>query len=625
MEISPGVYLAGIVALGVSAQWLAWRLRLPAIVLLLAFGFAIGQVAGPDQIDEIIAPELLFAIVSLSVAIILFEGALSLQFSEVRETGRTVTQLVTVGVLVTWFLTTIAAQLFLDFDLMMAMLAGALFTVSGPTVIIPLLRHVRPERRIGSLVKWEGIVNDPIGAVLAALVFEVVLHGRLATAAEGITMGDTALGLLKTAVVGGVLAAITAALLIQLLKRYLIADFLQNAVILAMVLVVFTISNHLQAESGLVTVTLLGVILANQQSVTLKHVIEFKENLRVLLISTLFIVLASRIELGDMLEVGWGGVAFLVALLLVVRPAAVFLATLGSQLTYRERLLLAWIHPRGIVAAAVASLVALEIATVAAAEPGVFSPQMIEKVERLVPLTFFVIVGTVTVYGLTLGPLSRLLGLSRQNPQGVIFAGAQPFSRAIAHALAEEGYQTLMVDTNPRNIAAARMAGLPVCFASIGSEYVHEEIDLGEIGRLLAMTPNDEVNTLATLEFADHFSRAEVYQLAPPDASSERNETVLPHRRGRLLFGPDVTYGRLAQRQAEGAVIKKTRLSEDFSYDDFLKRYGPTATVLFLIEESGNLTVVTAEKPPAPKPGQTLVCLVDAIEESDEDDAEPEG
>ncbi len=625
MEISPGVYLAGIVALGVSAQWLAWRLRLPAIVLLLAFGFAIGQVAGPDQIDEIIAPELLFAIVSLSVAIILFEGALSLQFSEVRETGRTVTQLVTVGVLVTWFLTTIAAQLFLDFDLMMAMLAGALFTVSGPTVIIPLLRHVRPERRIGSLVKWEGIVNDPIGAVLAALVFEVVLHGRLATAAEGITMGDTALGLLKTAVVGGVLAAITAALLIQLLKRYLIADFLQNAVILAMVLVVFTISNHLQAESGLVTVTLLGVILANQRSVTLKHVIEFKENLRVLLISTLFIVLASRIELGDMLEVGWGGVAFLVALLLVVRPAAVFLATLGSQLTYRERLLLAWIHPRGIVAAAVASLFALEIATVAAAEPGVFSPQMIEKVERLVPLTFFVIVGTVTVYGLTLGPLSRLLGLSRQNPQGVIFAGAQPFSRAIAHALAEEGYQTLMVDTNPRNIAAARMAGLPVCFASIGSEYVHEEIDLGEIGRLLAMTPNDEVNTLATLEFADHFSRAEVYQLAPPDAPSQRNETVLPHRRGRLLFGPDVTYGRLAQRQAEGAVIKKTRLSEDFSYDDFLKRYGPTATVLFLIEESGNLTVVTAEKPPAPKPGQTLVCLVDAIEESDEDDAEAEG
>ena len=625
MEISPGIYLTGIVALGVAAQWLAWRLRLPAIVLLLAFGFAIGGVADSERIDEIIDPELLFAIVSLSVAIILFEGALSLKIDEVRETSRTVTRLVTVGVLVTWFLTTIAAQLFLDFDLMMAMLAGALFTVSGPTVIIPLLRHVRPERRIGSLVKWEGIVNDPIGAVLAALVFEVVLHGRLATAAEGITMGDTALGLLKTAVVGGVLAAITAALLIQLLKRYLIADFLQNAVILAMVLVVFTISNHLQAESGLVTVTLLGVILANQQSVTLKHVIEFKENLRVLLISTLFIVLASRIELGDMLEVGWGGVAFLVALLLVVRPAAVFLATLGSQLTYRERLLLAWIHPRGIVAAAVASLVALEIATVAAAEPGVFSPQMIEKVERLVPLTFFVIVGTVTVYGLTLGPLSRLLGLSRQNPQGVIFAGAQPFSRAIAHALAEEGYQTLMVDTNPRNIAAARMAGLPVCFASIGSEYVHEEIDLGEIGRLLAMTPNDEVNTLATLEFADHFSRAEVYQLAPPDASSERNETVLPHRRGRLLFGPDVTYGRLAQRQAEGAVIKKTRLSENFSYDDFLKRYGPMATVLFLIEESGNLTVVTAEKPPAPKPGQTLVCLVDAIEESDEDDAEPEG
>ena len=215
------------------------------------------------------------------------------------------------------------------------------------------------------------------------------------------------------------------------------------------------------------------------------------------------------------------------------------------------------------------------------------------------------------MYGLTLGPLARVLGLSRQNPQGVLFAGAHPFARAIAQALDEEGFQTLLVDTNHRNISAARMAGLPVCHASIGSEYVHEEIDLGEIGRLLAMTPSDEVNTLAAMEFADHFTRAEVYQLAPPDSASERQEAVLPHRRGRLLFGPAVTYARLAQRHAQGALIKKTGLSEDFTYDDFLNRYGTTATVLFVIKASGDLTVMAADTPAAPEPGQTLVSLVD--------------
>jgi len=609
-DINPGTYLAGILALGIAAQWLAWRLRLPAIVVLLAGGFAIGQLAGPAQIESIIETELLFAIVSLSVAVILFEGALSLKIDEVRETSRTVTRLVTVGVLVTWLLTTAALRYLLDFGLPMALLAGALFTVSGPTVIVPLLRHVRPVRRIGSLAKWEGIINDPIGAVLAALVFEVVLHGQ-SSSGGAIALDDAAMGLLKTAVVGGALAAITAVVLIQVLKRYLVADFLQNAVILSVVLVVFTLSNQLQSESGLVTVTILGVILANQRSVTLTHVIEFKENLRVLLISMLFVILASRIELGDMLEIGRSGLDFLVVLLFVIRPAAVFLATVGSKLTYAERLLLAWIHPRGIVAAAIASLFALEIAARAAADPAALSPQFVEQARSLVPLTFFVIVSTVTVYGLTLGPLARVLGLSRQNPQGVLFAGAHPFARSIAQALDEAGYQTLLVDTNHRNISAARMAGLPVCHASIGSEYVHEEIDLGEIGRLMAMTPSDEVNTLAALEFADHFTRAEVYQLAPPDASSERRETVLPHRRGRLLFGPDVTYARLAQQHAEGAIIKKTGLSEDFTYDDFLNRHGTAATVLFVIKESGDLSVMVADMPAAPEPGQTLISLID--------------
>lgn len=594
------LYLTAVLVLGIGAEWIAWRARLPAILVLLVFGFAVGQFADPDLL---VGRELLFSVVSLSVAVILFEGGLSLRISELRQTGRAVFGLVTVGVLATWLLTAVAAWLLLGFRPPLALLAGAILVVSGPTVIVPLLRHVRPVRQVGSIVKWEGIVNDPIGAVLAVLVFGAVSEAAEVAGFQEILVGTLA-GLVVTVLMGGGIAVLVAFILVQILKRYWVPDFLQNVVFLAAVVAAFTVSNNLRSESGLVTVTVLGIILANQKAVTVKHVVEFKENLRVLLISVLFIVLASRLQLEELTRLGAWGFAFLAVLLLVIRPAAVFLATLGAGLRLRERLFLAWIAPRGIVAAAVASVFALEA----------------EQADVLVPVTFLVIVGTVTVYGLTAAPLARWLKVSDPNPQGILFAGAAPFVQAIAAAVKQRGHQVLLVDTNYPNIAAARMKGLPTCWANILSEYVREELDFVGIGRMMAMTPNDVVNALAAQQFTEFFGRAEVYQLAVRTTEAERQGVLSQDRLGRVLFAPDVRYGRLAQRLSAGALVKATTLTEEFDYQAFCELYGKTAVVLLVIEETGTLTASTVDSPLTPRPGQTLISLVDPVEQTPSDE-----
>lgn len=590
------LYLAGVLAIGVTAQWLAWRIRVPAIVLLLGSGFVARYLIGPPA--DFVPRPLLYPLVSLAVGVLLFEGGLTLRLREIRGTSGVVFRLVTIGLLITWALITLLAYWLLQFSLDMAFLVGALLTVSGPTVIAPLLRQIQLTKRMGSVIKWEGIVNDPIGAVLAALVFQRILidagdsHGGEWIATLGLTL-----------LVGLSLGAIAALVFIALVRRYWIPDYLQSPIILALVVLLFAISNSLQNESGLITTTLFGVILANQRIVVLKQVIEFKENLRVLLVGTLFIILASNVDVSwaDLRSMGWRIALFVALAILVIRPLAAMASTVGSDLSWKERLLLAWIHPRGIVAATVASLLALELGGSAYADQG----------ERFVLVTFSLIVATVTVYGLTLGPLARRLGLANPDPQGILFAGASPVVRAIASAVKNEGVPTLLVDTNHENIAAARLDGLPVCFASIGSEYVQEEIDVSDLGRLLAMTPNNEVNTLATMEFAERFGRADVYQLASSEKAGQPRDRVSAYRRGRTLFRADATFDFLESLWENGAKIKKTSLTRDFTFDDFRARYGLAAIILFVVDETGRVLIHTTEGPKALKAGHKVIALVE--------------
>ena len=607
MEEHLVMYLVGVPLLGMAAQWLAWRLRLPAILLLLAFGIALGQFVDPDELLSHVTggaaangPRLLFPVVSLAVAIILFEGGLSLRFQELKDGGAVVLRLVTIGAAVSWLLTSLAAIYTLGLSTRMAVLTGAILVVTGPTVVGPLLRHIRPTRRVGSIAKWEGIVIDPIGAVLAILVFEHVL-----AAARIPDVASATMVLVRCAAVALVLGFVAAGLLVEAVRRYWLPDYLQGVTFLAVALGAFAASNALQHESGLATVTVMGVVLANQRKASIRHVVEFKEHLGVLLISCLFVVLGSRLNVDEILVLGADGLVFLVLLIVVVRPLSILAATWGTATTNRERVFLAFLAPRGIVAAAVASVFALRVATISG-EDG----EIAQQAQQLVPITFLVIVGTVAVYGLLAAPLARWLGLADPNPQGILIAGASGWIRDVATAIKDEGFAVLLLDTNDSHVREARMAGLPAVCMNVLSESVQNELDLSGIGRVLAMTPNDEVNAMAARELAHLFGRANVYQL--PDSSEGSSRWGLaPHLRGRPLFGKDMTYWEIESRVLRGAVVKKTKLTDEFTWQDFRKLYGPTAVVFFIVAAKNSLAICAVDKAIEPKPGQTLVALVD--------------
>ncbi|MFZ5832028.1 MAG: cation:proton antiporter [Planctomycetota bacterium] len=599
------VGLASIVVLGIGAQWLAWRLKLPSILLLLTTGFVAGPVLGIVNPQALLG-DTLFPLVSLSVGVILFEGGLSLKLAELREAGAPLTRLLTIGVAITWILSTLAARVLLDMSWSTALLLGAILVVTGPTVVQPLLALVRPVGKVGPVAKWEGILVDPLGAVLAVLVFEAI--GSLQSAEMANATGQMLVGLGRAAVIGTTTGIGAAFAMVLLLWRHLVPDFLESLVVLMFATAAYAGANLLQPESGLLAVTVMGVFLANQKWVKMEHIIEFKENLRLLLISVLFILLAARLTIEDFRALGWQGLAFVAFLILVVRPLSVFLSTPGSGLNWREKTFLAWLAPRGIVAAAVSSVFALQL------ENGV-----------LAPATILVVVVTVAVYGMSAFPLARWLKLAVPNPQGVLFAGADHFARAVAKSLQEAGVPVALVDTNLTHVRAARMQNLPCALGSVLSEHVMATFDLGGIGRFLAVTPNDEVNSLGALHFQGLFGAAEVYRLVPTGKSVPRDEKGPRVSRGRFLFHPDATHEHLTERMANGAVVKRTKLTEQFTFEDYRARIGDDALPLFLVSDSGRLTVIVADRQPNYQPGQTLIALVFDRSRKTVSDVRPDG
>ena len=642
------IYLICVPVLGVSAQWLAWRLRLPSILLLLGFGILLGQAITPSgviknlprienvtthaeihveqpskkmlpAVDEngnpyksektnqlyggaIDVNALLLPLVSFCVAIILFEGGLTLRFSELKEAGSATIRLCTLGAGVTWVLSTIAVYSVAGFaNWELSALVGAFMVVTGPTVVIPLLRHIHPSKKMGSIAKWEGIIIDPIGAVLAVLVFEFIRNYG-----EGGSLWSVILALLITIVTGLVIAYCSSKLLLLFTRKYWIPDYLHGVVFLAVALGTFGISNLIQEESGLLTVTVLGILLVNQKEVSIHHIIEFKEHLGVFLISSLFIVLGSNFDLSQIPEVGWQGLGFLAVMIVIVRPASVFISTIRSDLSLKEKVFLSFLAPRGIVAAAVASVFALELGHVAGMDQAL--------VDKIVPLTFILIVGTVAVYGLGAAPLARLLGLSETNPQGILFAGADQWVRDLAVALQQTGHNVLMLDTSFNNWSQCRMVGIPAECASVLSDYVQEELDLSGIGRVLAVTPNDEVNALTMQEFSSIFGRQNIYRMPPWDYKKGRRSSEGGHAAGRWICHPQVTHNLMRRQVRDGGTFKVTRISEEFTYEQFIERNGANCILFFTVDTNNNLLINTVEEPLKVKAGDTIISFVPGAE-----------
>lgn len=587
--------LASILILGIGAQWIAWKIKFPSIFFLLLFGFVAGPLTGFIEPDELLG-DTLMPLVSISVAIILFEGGLSLRLKELKEIGTVVFLLITVGVLLTWAIIAITAYFLLGVNIRVSVILGAILVVTGPTVIGPLLRHIRPTGRVANILKWEGIIIDPIGALLAVLVFDTILIGEVQEATRTILFN---LGGIVAA--GGITGLVFASALVWLISRFLIPDFLQETFTLTMVIAAYMIAEMLQHESGLIAATLMGIILDNQKLVTVKHIAEFKENLRVLIISSLFIILSARMKLDNINMVSLNSIIFLGIIVFLARPLSVFISTIGSNLKWKEKLFLSWMAPRGIVAAAIASIFAIRLS-----ETG------LEGANFIVPVTFIVIIGTVTIYGLTSQPVARWLGIAQSDPQGVLFLGAENWSIEMAKVIKEKGFQVAMIDSNRSRVNKAQLVGIKTYFGNAMSKNTIDSLELEGIGKVLAITPNDEVNSMAVLHMAELFNREELYQLTPTIAKKDEDaESDFKHLRGRYLFGEGITYNYLQGRFGADATIKATKLTETFDFQNFLDYYNGQAIPLFLIRESGNLLVFTKGSRIIPKPGNTIIALVE--------------
>lgn len=528
-----GPTLALILGAGMLAQWLAWRAQIPSIIALLVTGLLLGPVTGIVDPDDLLGVAL-FPLVSLAVAVILFEGGLDLPPRELRHTGPVVRRMITIGAVAAFLVGWFGARTILDLSQDSAIVLAAVLVVTGPTVVGPLLRFVRPAGKVGPILRAESVLIDPIGATAALLAFEFAVVDAPDEAVVKL------LGTLALTLVAGIGIGLVAAWILDVgFRRFLIPDQLAIPITFAFVVGTFVLCNEVQQEAGLLAVTVLGVYLARRESSTIRSVLDFSESLRTLLISALFILLAARIDPDALSEVVVPSLGFLALLVFVARPATVLVSTVRTPMTWRERLFLMTMAPRGIVAASVSAIFAIRLE-----EEGV------EDAAKIVPIVFLVVIGTIVVYGFLAGPIARRLGLAESQAHGVLIAGAHATARGFAAELAARGVKTVLVDTDPYNVTRAVAEGLTARRISVLAEEATDTIDLRGIGRLLALTSNDEVNALATARFARVFGRREVFQLAP---DSRRQGVSMPTEfLGRVIGIDPLSFSTVDERTRQG-------------------------------------------------------------------------
>lgn len=587
------IMLANIGVIAMFCQWIAWRLRVPAILFLLLAGLIAGPFTGWLNPDALFG-ELLFPFISLSVAVILFEGSLTLRFHEIKGLEKVVRRLVSGGTLITWLVTTIATHWVMGFTWELAVMFGAITVVTGPTVIAPLLRTVRPVARVANILRWEGIIIDPIGALLAVLSYEFIVSIKDSTA------WGRALLTFSEIILIGTLSGLSAGFVVgEILRRNWLADYLVNVTVLALVFAVFAVSNEMHSESGLLSVTVMGIWMGNRKGLPIEGILAFKETLSLMLLSALFIILAARMDFDSLRALGWRGPLVLALMLFIARPLKMIFSTWGSALSWQERVLLTWIAPRGIVAAAVSALFAIRLQHLGLAHA-----------DQLLPLTFMVIIGTVILQSVTARPVAVALGAVEPEPVGFLIVGANPVARAVGKALNDSNIPVRLCDSDWESIAMARMAGLPTYYGNPVSEDAQRNLDRAGLGRMLALGPRDDFNALAATRYRDEFGRNKVFTLPSErkDDDAGKHHVAALHR-GSRLFAEDETYWRLAGLLGQGGAIRSTALSDTFSFEQYKKSYEDKLIPLFAITPKGYAEPFTVEGEFVPGSGWTVISL----------------
>ncbi|MCP4904530.1 MAG: sodium:proton exchanger [bacterium] len=489
IEADPRMIFALALLAGMFGQVIARHLRLPGIVLLLLVGVSLGP-DGLGWVDPRRLGEGLYAIVDFAVAIILFEGGLNLQLSRLRRSGAAIRRLITWGALVTLLGGALAAHFFIGWGLMASLLFGGLVVVTGPTVVGPLVSELRLKPKVATVLEAEGVLIDPVGAILSVVILKLALSGDPGS----LLLAQSGVGVARIAA-GSILGAAAGFLLARAMRiSRIVPAGLENVFVLSSVLLLFAGAESLLSHSGILAVTVAGVVVGNTRSPVERDLREFKDQLTVMLIGLLFVLLAADVRFEQLRSLGWAGVYVVASLIFIVRPIGVWLSTLGSDLDARDRLFLAWVAPRGIVAAAVASLAAADLER-AGLSGGV----------ELRALVFLTIAATVTLAGLTAGPVGHLLGVRMRRRDTVAILSAQTLGLALGKELQRGGVPVVFLDSNPSGVRRAEEAGFGVVYGDALQETVMQRARFGFVRTVVALTGNKTLNSVFVARARDRF------------------------------------------------------------------------------------------------------------------------
>lgn len=582
--------LAIIASGGIFAQWIAWRLRLPAIVVLLVTGFVLGPVTGyinpAVDFGDIYRP-----VVSMAVAVILFEGGLTLNLAGIRETSKAVRRLILLGGPLVWLMTTLAARFVVGLSWPSSLVLGAILVVTGPTVVMPLLRQTQLASRPAALLRWEAIVNDAVGALFAVVAFEsfLVMHGTHDPLSLVVSLLLAAI-----VAVGGGYAAGSG--IVWAFTRGHVPEYLKAPLLLAAVLTAHALTNMILEEAGLLTVTVMGIRLANSRIASLTEMRRFKETITILLVSGLFLLLTAALDTQAIRALDLRVAGFVVLVMFLIRPLAVFLATSGTGVTTKEQVFVGWIAPRGVVAVAVSGLFAVALTDNGVADGA-----------EIVPIVFGVVVATVFAHGFTLVPLARFLELTTAAKPGVLFVGGSGVTTALAKLLKENAVPVLIADAEWSRIREPRLADIPVYFGEILSEDAHDTVDAKRFAAVIAATPNDAYNTLVCTDLGPEVGRSSVFEIRSGPRPPERQSLNFTLGGRPLTADPEMRLLDFQLDQALGWGFQATKLTETFRFAAYRESRAPETRLILWKKPSGRLVFFTSTKSGTPEPGDVVI------------------
>ncbi|MEI2363003.1 cation:proton antiporter [Priestia megaterium] len=589
------IHITLVVGLGVLSQWLAWRFKLPAIVVMSIIGLLTGPILG------LIDPKAQFAqlfdpFVSIAVAVILFEGSLNLDMREVRGIEKPVFRIVTLGAMLAWILGSLAAHYIADLSWAVAIVIGGLFIVTGPTVILPLLRQAKLKPKPAAILKWEGIIVDPFGALLAVFSFEIVQFLVLREVS-----GKTILFFFAASIIAVLIGWLLGRGIGWMFQKGHIPEYLKSPVVFIVVIACFTIADEIKHETGLLAVTAMGITLANMHISSISDMRHFKENISVLLTSTIFIMLTAGLTMKTITEIfHWNIILFVLLMLFIVRPVSIFLSTVGTDLSIKEKILIGWIAPRGIVALTVSSYFAK-----------VLIDEGFKDASILTTLTFALVFATVCAHGFSLSWLAKKLDLSIGEEPGILLVGSNDFTVAFASKLEQLGYPVLVADSSWERLRAARRAEVDVYHGEVLAEQTEYHLDLTPYEYVIAATELDAYNALVCTAFLQDMGRNNVFQLSIRDQEDSREDVdeIMHTVRGRMLFKKGITWEFLHHKMEHGYTIYNTKITDEYTYETYLEEKSDDSLLLAVSKQGKALSFFAHDQEINVNAGDTVLSL----------------